>query len=404
MLPFFAILLFSLIGIGAMVIDGGLALTEQTRLETAAEMMVSEWAHVESLPTSDLPSECVTAGARQTECLEATYIAPLLNPLGVELADAGTPGGSATWTQNAEALDGQAVDARGAHFGALDPEGLLDDGDADNIRLRRSSPLLFGWATIPAQGQTDGRPDFLDVQAARAEQGLTPELGGSGLYGEGFNLNAAASTHPGGVPAMRVGPPIPHPTTPDAYLTGGAIGVAWLLSDLLRDPVPPSEVGGTSSELAAALNAPPGEARTFRLVGTRLQTEGGENVACVFDVEEPGDVYVGLEIEPGTAALAGTSWPSAYLAVVDNCDMPRPILGFLEVGFDANVSEAIQLSWSAGLRRNASASAALGDQLAAAAPILGSPSRARLEETSAWQTDAPAFDLAVRVPLVRNTQ
>ena len=41
MLPLFATLLFALIGIGALVIDAGLALAEQARLETAAEMMVS---------------------------------------------------------------------------------------------------------------------------------------------------------------------------------------------------------------------------------------------------------------------------------------------------------------------------------------------------------------------------
>ena len=54
MLPLFATLLFALIGIGALVIDAGLALAEQARLETAAEMVVSELAYVNTLPNGAL--------------------------------------------------------------------------------------------------------------------------------------------------------------------------------------------------------------------------------------------------------------------------------------------------------------------------------------------------------------
>ena len=85
MLPFFAILLFALVGIGALVIDGGLALTEQARLETAAEMMASESAYISSLPDAQLPEGCITDGVRQAACLEAFYFAPILSTLGADL-------------------------------------------------------------------------------------------------------------------------------------------------------------------------------------------------------------------------------------------------------------------------------------------------------------------------------
>lgn len=392
MLPLLAILLFSLIGIGAMVIDGGLALSEQQRLEIAAEMMVSEWAHVQSLPDDALPSECVTSGARRTECLEAAYLAPLLAPMGVEMTGSGT---NESLVQTSEtALDGRVVDTRGARFGALEVEGVLDDGSAENIRLSRSSPLLFGWATIPAEGRTEGRPDFLDVQAARAEQGLAPDLDGSGLYGEGFSLNAAAATHPIGVPALRIGPPIPDTATTGHYLTAGAVGVAWLLSDLQRTP--------DSPRLITALESTSNNANQFDIVGQRLETPDGHVVACLFGADGAG-AYVGQPIGSGVTALSATQWPSAYVAVVEDCDADSPILGFLEIGIDAQMTNAVRVSPSADLRRNATASPGLaGPEAMAASQTLQSDGRARLEATPSWRPNM--FDLALRVPQVVNVQ
>ena len=118
MLPLLGTLLFALIGIAALVIDGGLALTEQARLETAAEMMVSELAFVESVPDGQLPVGCQSDAPNRAECIERSFLAPFMAPLGVDFVSA--VGGS-EWRRVDRALDGTAtIDARGARLGAFD--------------------------------------------------------------------------------------------------------------------------------------------------------------------------------------------------------------------------------------------------------------------------------------------
>jgi hypothetical protein len=386
-LPFFAILLFALVGIGALVIDGGLALTEQARLETAAEMMASESAYISSLPDAQLPEGCITDGVRQAACLEAFYFAPILSTLGADLER--SVSGEANLLRVDRALDGAAIDSRGVRFGAL--EVSLEDVPG-NIRLARSSPLLFGRATIPAQTRGGSVPDFGRVQAARAAEGLTPDLEGSGLRANGFSLRAEAFiASDGGAPAMRVGPPLDF----RGGSTGGLVGIAWLLSDLR-----PS--GGFESRWILGLESPGHPTTQLELVAGQLETSDGLVVACLFSPSGDG-AHLGQTIGGSSSgSLPVNEWESAYVPIIraPDCNTPSPILGFLELGIDAATTpDAVVLRQSAPARRNASIVPANRREAAEAADVWNDP---ELASSRVWRGagQAGGLDLALRVPRV----
>jgi hypothetical protein len=387
MLPFFAILLFALTGIGALVIDGGLALTEQARLEAAAEMMVSELAYISSLPDAQLPANCITDGVRQAACLEAFYLAPILAPLGVDLEVSSR--GDASSLRADRALDGAAIDSRGARLGELE---VAVESIPGNIRLARSSPLLFGRAAIPARTRGGLAPDFARVQAARAAEGLAPDLEGSGLYANGFSLQAEASiATDGGAPAMRVGPPLDF----GGGSTGGLVGVAWLLEDL-------GVSGGFESRWLLGLESPGHPGTHLELVAGALETSGGVIVACLFAPSGDG-AHVGQMIG-GTfgGSLPVHEWQAAYVPIIrsSDCDTPSPILGFLELGVDAaNIPNTVIVRQSEPARRNASIVSASAREAAEAADVWNDP---ELAVSRVWRAGGltGGLDLALRIPRV----
>ncbi|MGB0618681.1 MAG: hypothetical protein ACPGVZ_04360 [Myxococcota bacterium] len=347
MLPFFAMLLFALLGIGALIVDGGLALAEQSRLETTAEMVASEWGHVQASP-GVWPADCEPlSGDALRRCLERAYIAPLLEPLGVDLDDAGTP--SQRWARSDMALDGVAIDARGVRLGALDDPDPIG-GDWSNVRLSRSSPLLFGWAAIAPQTTGGVATNFEALQAARNTQGLAPEDStGGGVYGEGFSLEANAVVDLRGALALWAGPAIPDPVASQAlpedddYLTGGVVPIAWRLQQLgaLDGAL------GSGASLLLGLDESDGQT---------LTNEQGEVVACRFEPPN-GGLSVGERLANPFSALGADLWPTAYLPVIEtpDCDLAAPqVLGFLELALDSRTRD-ILIGASAGLRRNAAA-------------------------------------------------
>lgn len=392
MLPLFGLLLFALLGIGALVVDGGLALTEQARLETASEMMVAEWEHLRT-DASSRPGACELAGvdaARRTRCLEALMIAPLIEPLGARVSAAGA---GLDWRTEDVSLDGRAIDSRGARFGALDVAsslGLDAAPGTSDVRLARSSPLLLGWTARTPEGRDDDRPDFGAIQAARRAEGIRPELGGTGLRGEGFALAAGATIDTERVPAMRVG----HLGSPDhRATTGELVGLAWRLEDLqsgasVLDPlVDPSAVVDLTLD-ADALR------------------EGGRVVACRFDPS--GGAHVGEPL--ALTATAGSVWPGAngsqrvwgagYVPVVaasEACGSAR-VLGFLELRVDAQRLPTVGIGRPQRRRRNALSTPGSAAEARLAGAIWESPARTRLVETPAWRVDG--LDLALRVPRI----
>ena len=350
MLPLLATLFFALIGIGALIVDGGLALTEQARLETTAEMVTNEWMYVQS-NADQWPTDCTGSPSTEIECLQRSYLAPLLDPLGVELSETGVPGGAGSpWRRSHESLDGSAIDPRGVRLGEVNVQGVLDGGDPSSITLARSSPLLFGWATIAPENASGASTSVADLQNARASQGLAPDLGGTGLRGAGFELSANEALDLGGAPALWVGPPMPNPggraiDPRDDFLTSGLVGLAWRRSQL--------------AALEPVLGDASGGAALFEVDADRLRASStGDEVACLFEVPGTG-AHVGQRIAdwpPASAApaIAPMLWSAAYVAVVEDCAPDQSaILGFLELEVDARSASALTLRRGRSLRPNA---------------------------------------------------
>lgn len=394
MLPLLAMLLFALLGIGALIVDGGLALAEQARLETTAEMVASEWGYVQATP-GDWPPACEssTEPAARRRCLENEFVAPLLGPLGVEREALGATGQA--WRRSDAALDGVAIDSRGVRLGELDAPDVDLVDDVSNVRLSRSSPLIFGWAAIAPQTTGGVVPDFEALQAVRNDQGFSPDdSGGGGIYGEGFSLAANAAVDLRGALALWAGPPIESPTADatatedDDYLTGGVVPIAWRLDQLeaLRAAL------GSGVDATLPLSLDEDDERTL--------TDGeGDLVACRFD-PAPDGLSVGetLAVPSVSASLAPDRWPTAYLPVVEtlDCDLvDAQVLGFLEVAVESRPGGVVVVGQSAGLRRNAAAWVPESAEFDMAAVLavetrLGEPLR------SVW-TEA-ALEYALRVP------
>lgn len=384
MLPLLGTLLFALIGIAALVIDVGLALTEQARLETAAEMMVNELAFVGSLPDEQLPSDCAGGDLRRNRCIERSFLAPILSPLGADFVS-GVDG--AEWQRRDRALDGAAIDNRGARLGAFDAiETGLSPAGTGPVRLSRSAPLLFGWAALAPITQGATRPDFPAVQSARAAEGLSPDLPGSGLRAEGFALQAEATFDPGRtVPAMRVGPPLSFP----GGATAGLVGLAWRLEDLL-DP-------SASVLLDALLATPESPASRFDVAGSRFESTGGTIVGCLFDAPSFG-AHVGQRIQAGaTAGAFPQSNAAAYVPIVRDCEGASPILGFLEVAIDAAPdSGTFRVRPARPTRRNASSTPGSTGEAVDIGRVWGTADRLALEGSAVW------LQYGLRLPLVEN--
>ena len=378
MLPLLGTLLFALIGIAALVIDGGLALTEQARLETAAEMMVSELAFVESVPDGQLPAGCQSDAPNRAQCIERSFLAPLLTPLGVDLVSGA---GGSEWRRADRALDGtETIDARGARLGAFDEiETGGSTGTPGPVRLSRSTPLLFGWAAIAPRTQGGSSPDLQTVRSARNAEGLTPDLAGSGLRAEGFALQAEAAIDPsGGARAMRVGPRI----SLLGGSTGGLIGLAWLRSDLTRVD---SATGANGSALGAALNAPGAATNAFRLEGADVvSVANGATVGCLFDPPSSG-AHLGQEITISPAVALPGEADAVYVPIVEVCVLRPRILGFLEIGINAVDTANIVLQPGLPARRNASGVPGSAAERGDVVRVWNQPSRIALENARLWQ-------------------
>lgn len=316
MLPLFALLLFALLGLGALVVDGGLAFSEQARLDAAAESVALEWSRARDLPASTQPSACrdhAPGTAVNEACLRAEVLAPLLEPLGLAGASDASP-----LADSPRSLDGTPLAARGPRLGALTTAGVLEPAADDVVRLTRSTPMLLGWAATPARAEADEPLDFDAVQALRAQDGLTPRFEGTDLRTRGFSLEGQARLAAVGAPAMRVG--AMRPGEPDL---AGSVGIAWRLDAL---------------ESLAGLLDLPASARTVDLAasatsaGDRIRL-GTVDVGCSFDLARTS-THVGARLTspdvlplsvPARAALA-------YLPVVEDCS--SPILGFVQIAYD----------------------------------------------------------------------
>ncbi len=364
MLPLLAALLFALFGIGALVVDGGFAFSEQARLDLRAEMVALEWAHARALPTNARPAACADApvgSAEEAACLRAALLAPLV-------------------------AEDPAPDPRGARLGTLDAIGVAAAAPDGIVRLRRSTPLLLGWASLPARTRTEEDLDFDALQAARAREGLTPETSGSGLRAGGFGLEGRAEFAATGSPALRIAP-----WFPGASGLAGAVGIAWRLAALPRlvahieDPEGPALL-----DLAEAFTRPD---RSIALAG--------ERVGCLFD---PGReaIAVGDRLQPASADP--TQLPLAlprplavaYLPVVGECD--EAVVGFVAVsivgGPSGTPSEIVLGAPSERMRfRNASARPGTPARARRAESVIASADAARLlDPGAAWS------GLVVRVP------
>ncbi len=312
MLPLFGMLLFALLGIGALIVDGGLALSEQARLDTAAEMLAHEWRHVRALPDSELPAQCrdsARGSDARERCLRETRLGPLLEPLGLVLEPATGP------EQRALSLDGTPLESRGVRLGPLDAQGVLDGTAGTSFRLSRSTPLLLGWGALLPGSPDTGDPDFLEVQEARRREGMAPTLSGRGLRTGGFALEGRAGLNLAGALALRVGPRLP--ARPDV---AGAVGIALQLTAL--------------EQLATAIFEGAGSA-TLDVSGPQLGSEtvvraGGDVAGCSFDPGTSGRGVGDLPARtPGLAFDPAQPIPVAYLAIVEACD--RPVLGFVQL-------------------------------------------------------------------------
>lgn len=384
MLPLFALLLFALIGIGALVVDGGIAFTEQARLDAAAESLALEWSYARALPAASDSSECTQyalGSAERETCLRGDFLAPLVESLGlVETSDADG------LSDSPRALDGMPIAAQGARLGRLTTAGVFAPAADDVLRLTRSTPLLLGWAALPATTAGDPPLDFDAIQAARAHDGMAPSLPGAGLRLRGFSVEGRARLADVGIPALRIGALLPG--QPDV---AGGIGIAWRLDAL---DVLASTLGDPARERTIDL------ATSATRAGHRIQL-GALEVGCSFD---PGNtpLHVGATLTPpdslplpvpARAALA-------YFPVVEDC--ASPILGFIEVAYDpsdpslpASSTTRIELRRSDGraLHRNASARLTSSVAANAAAAVFDGPGIALL-----LRADAAWAPLVVRLP------
>lgn len=384
MLPLFAPLLFALLGLGALVVDGGLAFTEQARLDATAESLALEWSRARTLPLASMPGACPSlamGSLEQERCLRSELLASLVEPLG--LVTASDADGT---TDSARALDGTPLAELGPRLGTLSTAGVFEPAADGIVRLTRTTPLLFGWASIPAT-TADGAPlDFEAVRAARAEGGRTPALSDTDLRARGFALEGRARLDEVGVPALRVGALIPG--RPEV---AGAVGIAWRLDAL---------------DLLAAILADPTRERTLDLaasatrIGDRIEL-GSTEVGCSFDPLATSLQVGGTLAAPSTRPLPVPARAAlAYLPVVEGC--AGPILGFVAVAYDpadaassATSATRIELRPSDGrtLHRNASARPAPGAGASATAAALDGAGVAQLHRVeAAW---AP---LVVRLP------
>jgi hypothetical protein len=384
MLPLFALLLFALLGLGALVVDGGLAFSEQARLDAAAESVALEWSHARALPASTQPTPCLdhAPGTRgNDDCLRAELLAPLLEPLGLAGASDANP-----LADSPRSLDGTPLAPRGAQLGALTTAGVLEPASDDVVRLTRSTPMLLGWAALPAYAADDEPLDFAAVQALRAQDGISPRFEGTDLRTRGFQVEGQARLAAIGAPAMRVGAMLPG--EPDL---AGSVGMAWRLDAL---------------ESLAGLFDLPASARTVDLAasatsaGDRIQL-GTVEVGCSFDLDRTS-LHVGARLTPPT--VLPLSVPAraalAYLPVVEDC--ASPILGFVQVAWDpaapgtaTGTTTRIVLRRSDGrsLHRNASSTPASASAASVAAGTLdGAGAAALVRSEAAW---AP---LLVRLP------
>lgn len=384
MLPLFAPLLFALLGLGALLVDGGLAFSEQARLDAAAEEIALAWSDAQSLPAAGQPIQCVdhapgTAG--HDACLRTALLAPLLEPLG--LVGAGDADSS---SDSPRSLDGTPLDPRGPRLGALATTGVLEPAADDVVRLTRSSPMLLGWAAVPARAAADTPLELEAIQALRARDGLTPRLEGTDLRTRGFALEGRARLASIGAPALRVGVLLPGETD-----VAGGVGIAWrldalaLLGNLLDRPA-----NERTLDLAASTAS----------AGSRIRL-GTLEVGCSFDPDRT-PLHVGAPLTAPTVLPHAVPAQAtlAYLPIVEHC--AGPILGFVQLAYspaDPGAATAtttrivLRRSDARSLHRNASATPTSVDAASDAAATLDGAGHAALV-----RGDAPWASLVVRLP------
>lgn len=354
MLPLLGPLLFALLGIGALVIDGGLALSEQARLDAAAETLALEWPHALDLADTARPPDCRTIppGSPESDrCLRSALLLPLAR-----------------------------------EFAISDPAAAIRGEPDGSFRLRHRSPLLFGWGALLPQTAAGEDFDLAALQEARARDGAAAELPGRGLRARGFSLEAQTAPAAERALALRVGPLLV-----DRPEVAGAIGLAWRLDALAQlaeaidDPT-----GELAIDLAAAVADP----------GRRTRIDGVE-VGCAFDpaarVLRVGDPLPA--VSPASTALP-LALPRpvavAYLPVVEDCE--RAMLGFIAVsitGVSSGDPDTIALRPSTGRAHARNASAHPGPQAPPLelARVFASEAIGRLTDPS-----APWSPMLVRVP------
>lgn len=356
MLPLLAPLLFALFGIAALVVDGGLALSEQARLEAGAERLALEWNRARALSSSARPDACrdTAIGSNASEdCLRRALLRPLAEELGVEDVDALVAG------------DGQG-----------------------GFQARGRTPLLFGWGALMPQTARGEAFELSELRAARERDPLGARLSGSGLRAAGFAPESRAIPTAGSTLALRVGPVIAD--RPDL---AGAIGVAWrldALADLAFEAAHPT--GELAIDLVAATADP---ARRVR--------RSGIEVGCVFDpganVLDVGDALPPASASPTALPLA-LPLPLAvgYLPIVEDCE--RPVLGFVVVSVTGSATSgpgSIALQTSNGRASERNASALPGDSISEEGFALVSSS----DELARFvDPDAPWSTFVLRLPHV----
>lgn len=326
MLPLLAPLLFALLGLAALVIDGGLALGEQARLELQATMVAEEWSQVRDWPSAVRPAACraLPPGSEANErCLRSALLVPMLEPLD--------PGA-------AQLADGAA------RLGDVATSGILSAAPA--LEISRSSPTIFGRAALP----------------------------GRGPRARGFELEAVVELDPSGAgaPALRVSPlPL------DLVDAAGAVGIAWRL-----DALDALAAALANPNVEATIDL--GEAWSDPAFALRFD---GAVAGCLFD---PGVVALNVGDRLAPANPSPASLPRAiplplavaYLPVVETCD--GPIVGFLAVsltGSHGGSPDRIVLRPSSGRARVRNASTSLNGPAAArraAEAVFSSPLAARL--------------------------
>jgi len=399
MLPLFAMLLFALLGIGALVVDGGLAFTEQARLDAAAEMLAREWGHTTALPDAALPQPCRNA-ARGSEtregCLRATRLGPLLEPLGLVL-DPGDADRAAASDSPSLSLEGAVLGDRSVRLGTLETSGVLGANAGRQIRLERSTPLLLGWGAMLGRREGSEDAEITEILAARRREGMTPELSGSGLRSAGFPIEGRASIDSLGRPALRVGPLLPN--RPDI---AGAAGIALELDALDALATALDEgASATTLDLSAILEQ-----------GRAIVSAEGVEVGCSFDPSVSGRRLGERPTRRAALAFDPTqSVATAYLSVVESCD--GPVLGFIQLALRPGPTpDRVTLARASvgAARPNASATAdspAAARQAAAlfdAATPAGRARAAFVAPDAAWAPLRPRLPRLASVPMTAEPQ